>query len=195
MIHFDPPPEPPDFKALVEQPGKKWLATHPSGRPRDYWSRVKDALAEGFRYLCAYGAMFEPVGTVDHFVSCSEDRSRAYDWSNYRYAAAWINSSKQDLSSEQLLDPFQVMDGWFRVLLPSLQLVPTDKIPPKERARAEFMIERLHLRDDERIIRQRREWYPMYQERELTLEGLRKKAPLIARAVEEQLAQQHPVSP
>src|ERR1041384_7919968 len=32
--------------------------------------------------------MYEPVGTVDHFVSCDEDRRRAYDWANYRYAAA-----------------------------------------------------------------------------------------------------------
>ena len=37
---------------------------------------------------------FEPVGTVDHFMSCHEDRSKAYEWRNYRYCAAWINSSK-----------------------------------------------------------------------------------------------------
>jgi hypothetical protein len=35
-------------------------------------------------------------------------------------------------------------------------------------------------------MRQRREWYRMFQEGELTLEGLAKKAPLIARAVENQ---------
>lgn len=35
-------------------------------------------------------------------------------------------------------------------------------------------------------MRQRREWYRMYQAGELTLEGLAKKAPLIARAIEKQ---------
>jgi hypothetical protein len=49
--------------------------------------------------------------------------------------------------------------------------------------RAESVLERLHLRDDERVLRQRREWYRMYQEGELTLEGLEKKAPLIAEAI------------
>ena len=37
---------------------------------------------------------------------------------------------------------------------------------------------------NERVMRQRREWYRMYQCGELTLGGLRKKAPLIAAAVE-----------
>jgi rsbT co-antagonist protein RsbR len=38
----------------------------------------------------------------------------------------------------------------------------------------------------ERVIRQHREWYRMFQDGELSLEGLRKKAPLIARAIEKQ---------
>ncbi len=60
----------------------------------------------------------------------------------------------------------------------------SDKLPAAQRDRAEFVLQRLHLRDDERVIRQRREWYRMYQDGELKLEGLHKKAPLIARAVE-----------
>jgi hypothetical protein len=45
------------------------------------------------------------------------------------------------------------------------------------------MVDRLHLGHDERVVRQRREWYRMYQEGELSLDGLFKKAPLVARAV------------
>lgn len=156
------------------------------GRPKDLWSPFKTQLANAFRNLCAYSAMFEPVGTVDHFVSCDEDRSLAYDWSNYRYCSAWINSSKKDLKSTQILDPCAVQDGWFRILLPSLQLEITDAIPAAIRPTAEFVLNRLHLRDDERVLRQRREWYRMYQDAELTLEGLAKKAPLIAAAVQAQ---------
>ena len=37
---------------------------------------------------------------------------------------------------------------------------------------------------DERVMRQRREWYRMYQCGELSLDGLEGKAPLIAAAID-----------
>jgi hypothetical protein len=84
----------------------------------------------------------------------------------------------------RVLDPYEVQDGWFEILLPSLQLVVTSTILPVFRERAEYTLERLHLRDDERVLRQRRAWHQMYCEGILSLEGLRKTAPLIARAIE-----------
>jgi hypothetical protein len=54
------------------------------------------------------------------------------------------------------------------------------------KGRAEFVLKRLHLRDDERVIRQRRAWYGLYEEGKLNLDGLRDGAPLIAAAVERQ---------
>lgn len=184
MIRFDPSPKPEGFELRAETRGATWLANNPgSARPLDYWSEFKGALAEAFNGLCAYSAMYEPVGTVDHFVSCEEDRARAYDWSNYRFASAWINSSKQSMRSDTLLDPFSIENGWFEIILPSLQLVTTASVPANQKARADFVLRRLHLRDDERVLRQRREWYRMYQEGEITLEGLARKAPLIAIAV------------
>ena len=76
--------------------------------------------------------------------------------------------------------------GNFEILLPSLQLVLTSAVPSAIRKRADFTLTRLHLRDDERIIRQRQQWYRMYQEGKLSLEGLETVAPLIARAVRKQ---------
>ena len=68
--------EPGNFDAECRRPGNTWLASHPDGqRPRDYWSPFKGRLADGFADLCAYCAMNVPDGTVDHFVSVSEDRS------------------------------------------------------------------------------------------------------------------------
>jgi hypothetical protein len=186
MIRFEPVKEPPDFAKRVEAPGAAWLVQHTKDRPKDLWSPFKGHLAEAFHNLCAYSVMFEPVGTVDHFVSCDEDRSKAYVWSNYRFASGWINSSKNSLLSTTIFDPFTVQDGWFEIILPSLQLAATDCVPVNLREKAQFVLKRLHLRDDERVLRQRREWYRMYQEGELTLEGLRKKAPLIAAAVVKQ---------
>ncbi len=189
MIHVDPVPKPEGFVERAEQPGAAWLAEHSDAkRPRDYWSPFKPALAAGFRDLCAYSAMYEPSGTVDHFVSWDEDRSKAYDWNNYRFASAWINSSKQKLRSTEILDPYEVQEGWFEVRLPSLQLHVSDTLPETHRERAERCLSRLHLRSDERVIRQRRAWYRMYQEGKVTLDGLAEKAPLIAAAVRKQAA-------
>ena len=185
MIHFCTVPEPRDFDGCARIPGNAWLATHPdTKRPRDFWSPFKSDLATGFCDLCAYSAIYEPVGTVDHFVSCDEDRSKAYEWDNYRYSSGWINSSKKNELSSKLLDPFTVGHGWFEIILPSLQLRVTDSVPRGLRVRAEYTLKRLHLIHDERVLRQRGVWYRMYLCGELTLSGLRKKAPLIAAAVQ-----------
>ncbi len=191
MIRFHPAPEPDDFDARCRQPGRSWLQVNPPPkRPRDYWSRFKPHLGDAFAQLCAYSCLYEPVGTVDHYLSCQEHRDRAYEWSNYRFASQWINSSKQ-AADREILDPFEVGDDWFEILLPSLQLVLTESVPWEDRARAEHTLRRLHLQDDERVIRQRAEWYRMYREGEISLEGLRRKAPLLARAVE----RSHPLDP
>jgi hypothetical protein len=183
MIRFEPTPAPEGFEERVGVRGRRWLAANSDGRPPDHWREFTPALRNAFQGLCAYSAMYEPVGSVDHFVSCAEDRARAYDWTNYRFASAWINSSKQSLRSQDLLDPFQVMDGWFEIILPSLQLVATDRVPPEYRERAHRMLDRLCLGHDERVIRQRRVWLAMYDQGELTHAGLRRMAPLIAEAV------------
>lgn len=112
MIRFERVPEREDFQDKACAPGVAWVAAHPDAkRPKDYWTPYKGALAEGFRGLRAYSAMYEPVGTVDHFVSWHEDRSKAYEWSNYRYSSAWINSSKSSVPSGYLLDPLEIEDG------------------------------------------------------------------------------------
>ena len=183
MIHFVRVPEPQAFRDQAAVPGMRWLTEHPEGRPPPLWRDFREHLADGFRNLCAYSAMYEPVGTVDHWVSIHEDRSRAYDWTNYRFASSWMNACKSGAMSSELLDPFVVRDGWFEILLPSLQLVVTQAVPEESRGRAEHVLNRLRLRDDERLLRQRREWHRMYQDGELSLEGLAGKAPLIATAV------------
>jgi hypothetical protein len=188
MIRVRRVPEPDAFTYDARPRALEWLArqNRELRRPRDFWSPFRLVLAEGFSNRCGYSAMYIPDGTVDHFVSWDEDQALAYEWSNYRYATGWINSSKQNLTCTEILDPFDVEDDWFEILLPSLQLVATKNIPAKYRKRAETMLTRLGLRDDERILRQRREWYRLYQEKKLTLDGLHELAPLIAVAVEKQ---------
>jgi hypothetical protein len=193
MIRVSPPPEPHDFDQRVRQPGQTWLAKNldengklPKGtRPPDKWSDFRNHLSDGFQGRCGYLAMYITEGTVDHYLSCENHPRLAYEWDNYRYISGSINSSKGS-HDDQVLDPFQVQDAWFEILLPSLQLVLTDSVPPGERERAQFTIEKLHLRDGEKAILLRQEWYTLYLEGDLTLKGLERIAPLIARAVRKQ---------
>ncbi|MFM7165962.1 MAG: hypothetical protein ACKO3T_12010, partial [Planctomycetaceae bacterium] len=194
MIGFTPTEPPAEFDDKCRKPGLEWLAKHPKPavrmkgqrwRPRDFWSPFRPQLATAFRNLCSIAAMHEPQGTVDHFVSCDSDPAQAYEWSNYRFVSAWLNSSKSDIDG--LLDPFHVGADWFEISLPDLQLSLTNQIPPEFVAIAQYTLDTLPIRDDERIIRQRRIWYQLYQSGALPLEGLRQLAPLIARAVEKQM--------
>src|SRR5262249_15226696 len=80
----------------------------------------------------------------------------------------------------------EVGDGWFEILLPSLQLVVTAQVPVHLRAKAENTLNRLRLRDHQEIIKVRTSWYELYEAGELTLSGLERRAPLIAAAVRKQ---------
>lgn len=181
-----PIPEPPDFDAKCRVPGNAWLALHAAGRPTNRWTTFCSNLATGFVDRCGYGAMWISRGTVDHFVGCDEDRNLAYEWSNYRYVDGWLNSSKNKHPSTSLLDPFEIQPGWFEIVLPSLQLKLTDLVPPELRERAEFTLKRLPLRDDERVIRQRRAWLAAYEQQGVPLAFIEQMAPLIAEAIRRQ---------
>lgn len=180
-------PEPDGFDEKCRKKGAQWLATNPKAtrktkRPKDFWSPFRPKLADAFNNLCAYGAMYEPNGTVDHFKPVDADESLAYEWTNYRFASGWINSSKN--KRPNVLDAFQVKAGWFEVLLPSLQLVAVKQnIPARLHELVDQTLKDLHLGNDERIVRQRRRWLQMYEEGKLSLDGLREMAPLIAAAV------------
>lgn len=187
MIPVAKVPKPPGFVQRVQKPGEAWLAANPKARrPRDLWSPFLPKLEEGFASLCGYAAMLDPTGgTVDHYLSFRNHPDRAYDWSNYRFASHSMNASKRT-ADEAVLDPYLVGEGWFELLLPSLQLTLTDKVPRSERAKAEFTLVRLKLRDGEKVVRWRRHWYEMFLSGHLSLAGLREVAPLLADAVAKQ---------
>lgn len=185
MIRAPRLPEPRDFDVKVRRPGAQWLAANPGAkRPRALWTPYTSVLADGYGGLCGYAAMLDPTGgTVDHYLSFAHNRGLAYEWSNYRFASATMNSKKR-AQDARVLDPEEVRHGWFEILLPSLQMRTTDRIPTRLRAKAEHTLRRLGLADGERVIRWRRSWFELYQRGNLSIEGLRAVAPLIAEAVE-----------
>ncbi len=180
--------KPKDFDAKVKVPGDQWLKDNPDAkRPKALWTLYTKTLADGFSGLCGYAAMHDPTGgTVDHYLSFKNHPKKAYDWNNYRFASGTLNSSKRN-ADDTVLDPFEVQAGWFDIELPSLQMRVTDAVPAAFRTKAEHTLKRLGLRDGERVIRWRQSWYEQYLSGNLTLEGLRVWAPLIADAVARQV--------
>lgn len=188
MIPVKPIAEPSNFEREVAKPGDEWLAKHPNfkKRPPAYWKKCAEALCLGFGKRCGYAAMADFTGgTVDHYFSWNNFPYLAYDWENYRFVSATLNSSKKD-ADDAVLDPCQVGEAWFEILLPSLQMVVTDLVPDEMRAKAKFTLERLKLDNGKRVIGWRSAWYQMYCQKKITLDGLRDVAPLLAVAVEKQ---------
>lgn len=191
VIRVRPQPEPKNFDKSCRKRGRRWLREHKGykGRPRGFWSEFEPQLRGAFNGLCGYCAMRVIKGQVDHFISVSLLQKQgkhllAYEWSNYRYCEGVLNQRKWE---HKILDPFEIAGEWFEVLLPTLQLVLTTRVPKRKRKLAEFTIKQLGLRDSEVVVRYRRELFAMYQEGKLTLTGLQEFAPLVARAVQRDL--------
>jgi hypothetical protein len=183
MIPVARVPEPERFDRDCRQRGKRWFAERGDGeRPRDYWSPFRTALAQGFGERCGYLGMLITSGHVDHYRSLRTHRELAYEWDNYRYVDSSINQCKGSLG-EELLDPYEIEEGWFVIELPGLQMRISERVPEPLRARARFTLDRLQLRDGESAIRYRRQWLAMYESGKLALEGLAQVAPLLAEAV------------
>jgi hypothetical protein len=190
VIRVERAPEPPDFDERVRGPGNTWLAKGSAANMPSYWRDAARPLREAFGGRCGYTAMYLATsGTVDHFVSRNENRALAYEWTNLRHADSSINSSKSNLRADQVLDPFEVGDDWFEIRLPQCEMFLTERCPPEYRERAQTMLGRLKLGKGENIVEVRQEWYQTYLTGEMTLDGLERKAPLIARAVRKAGAQ------
>ncbi|MBP9203714.1 MAG: hypothetical protein KBG28_07115 [Kofleriaceae bacterium] len=175
----------PSGYANIKAGGDNWLRANPKAkRPKDLWSPFLPELAEGFAHLCGYAAMLDPTGgTVDHYLSWKNRPDLAYEWSNFRFVSHILNSSKKTADAT-VLDPYLVKSGWFEVILPSLQMRVTSKVPAAFKAIAEFTLKRLKLGDGEKVIRWRRHYYARYEAGQLALDGLRVFAPLVAEAAE-----------
>jgi hypothetical protein len=139
MIHVELQPEPADFDALVRQPGLLFLHKLPNSsspdfrKPNNHWTKIIPQLRTAYSQICAYCCEYIPYGTghrqVDHFWPKSKKPyPLAYEWSNYRLACGIVNSRK---GTKEVLDPFRIKDGWFRMKFPSLLIepAPTSELP------------------------------------------------------------------
>ncbi|WP_437315121.1 hypothetical protein [Sorangium sp. So ce385] len=173
MIRVQPAAEPPDFDAKVRQRGKAALqeligsaeAPRRRGRPRaklaekvedipsealpPLWTEALPALRAAYRDICAYLGMYiDPatgLATVDHFKPKSKPshRALAYEWSNFRLASHQINTNKGD--HEDVLDPFEIQDGWFVIDLGTFKVEPGEGLDDDLRAAVIATRDRLGL--------------------------------------------------
>lgn len=127
----NPIPEPADFDAECRQKGVSWWVsrrlhgdTPNTAQFPNYWAKYEGDLASAFHQRCGWWAMWIAEGAVEHFLSKKNRPDLAYEWSNYRYIAGSVNGSK-GTHDDKVLDPFEVQNGWFEVLVPSMQLVVT----------------------------------------------------------------------
>jgi hypothetical protein len=191
MIHVEPQPEPPDFDAKVRQPGRADLAS-PEGELRPLWRHCATQLWEAYKGVCAYSSLHIPRGTgalsVDHLLPKSKRRELAYEWRNYRLACVRMNARKNDL--EDVLDPFEVRDGWFALELSTLEVIPGDGLPEALRAQVQKTIDRLDLNDDE-FVRAREGYYMAWRDGDLQFRYLRKHFPFLAKELLRQGVVQH----
>ena len=147
MIPVSPVGPPPGFAAKVVKPAKAWAtrkgwpwaAPPPAGKANelpDHWTKVLDALHEGYGGACAYLSVYTHRSldstSVDHFEPKSKAPiSRAYDWSNYRLASRPMNTNKGE--HQDVLDPLTLPIGLFKLNLVSnrtVQLHPRITLSP-----------------------------------------------------------------
>ncbi len=115
---------------------------------------------------------------MDHLLPKSKHRQQAYEWSNYRLACVRMNSRKNDL--EDVLDPFDVEDGWFALELTTLQVTPAEGLPEPLRQRVQNTIDRLDLNDKE-FIEARAAHYEAFQSGDVQFRHVHKHCPFLAK--------------
>ncbi|MEX1362238.1 MAG: hypothetical protein AB1Z98_03885 [Nannocystaceae bacterium] len=212
MIGVEPAEEPPSFEERVRVPGNRALAEKVGERPPvprtkgrpfkkiasrredippdelpSYWTRALDDLMVRYHHVCAYACFrIHPVTgarSVDHMAPKSRAWDRVYEWSNYRLACSLLNARKRDFSD--VLDPFEVRDGWFELELFGFQVRPAVDLDAELSTRIDHTIERLQLNDDA-FLRARERDVRNYQEGWVSLEVLCEESPFVARELRRQ---------
>ena len=189
MIHVEAQKEPASFDAEVRQKGLAYLKKQgiplnqpipPNTKIEPYWRACLSDLYQSHHGICAYLAVFfERVtggGSVDHFIAKSKRAALAYEWSNYRLACSTMNSRKRDY--EDVLDPFEIEDGWFHLELISGTIYPNPHLSKELQTRLAATIKRLGL-DDPGNREMRARHYQEYLQEYYNEAFLKKRSPFV----------------
>ena len=183
--------EPETFDARVRRPGRIALARSVvagvGADLRPLWREALPDLMAAYDQVCAYSCFrIHPTtgaGSVDHFIPKSVNKALAYEWCNYRLACARMNARKG--AATDVLDPFEVQDGWFALELVGFQVVVGAGIAPDIAAQVTRSIERLDLNADV-CCDTREEYATSYWGEAIDWNHLRRNAPFVAFELERQ---------
>ena len=156
MIKVLPAPEPPHFDNSVRKKGTRFLALNciTTGSPlpagvtlKPFWQNCLDDLHKSYRGICAYLCIYLESGvggvTTDHFIPKSFRPELAYEWSNYRLSCSRVNARKG--TCRDIMDPFQIENGWFRLDLVTGTVFPNGSLDTDTVTRISHTIEKLGL--------------------------------------------------
>ncbi|MBK8259027.1 MAG: hypothetical protein IPK82_41005 [Polyangiaceae bacterium] len=183
------------LRAIAEMVGKEPAVRRRGGQPfrkiadreediptdalPDYWVDALDDLMEKYNRVCAYSCFrIHPVtgaSSVDHFAAKSRSWDRVYEWSNYRLCSSLLNARKSDFGD--VLDPFEVGQGWFHLELLGFQVVPNPALPVTQNRAVQATIDRLRLND---FRRDRERDAERYWARDYSLRVLKEESPFVA---------------
>ena len=187
MIRVERQPEPAEFDKVVRQPGVAYLKRHPNPtsnqwKSHSYWLEIRPQLRKSYRGTCAYCCHWIPAdtgaNTVEHFHPKDTYPKQAYEWSNYRLVSGTLNGRKG--TREDILDPFEVQNGWFVIDFPSLLVKPAQELPPGIAQSVQITIDVLRLNDEGTCLQARVAYVREYCLNEIDFSYLTKKAPFIA---------------
>ena len=192
MIPVAPAAEPATFHEKVREPGRRFLAKKPQPSTKEWarnacWTCCISDLMRSYHCICAYSchriAPDTGAPSVDHFVPKSESPQDAYEWLNYRLAAARLNTRK---GRRKVLDPFTIQPGTFAIHFPSLQVIPgpacQDEPELANQVRESCRI--LGLNDETTCIANRQEYVWMYCAEQMKFQMLQEHAPFLAGEME-----------
>jgi hypothetical protein len=194
---FDEKVRKPGLRAIAEMVGKKppyprtagkpfrKIASREADLPHDafpaYWVESLDDLMAAYGQLCAYSCfrIHRITGgrSVDHFAPKSRSWRHVYSWSNYRLCCSRMNARKNEFGD--ILDPFLVKPGWFRLELLGFEVHPNPRLSRDLRDAILATIARLGLNDSD-FRRQREQDATSYWQKDISLDVLRRESPLVA---------------
>jgi hypothetical protein len=189
LIRVTQQPEPTNFNRDVRVPGNAFIArlrrapNKTEWTQNNFWKKCLPDLQTAYRHICSYTACWlSDSASVDHFVPKGNDRTQAYEWSNYRLASQKVNSKK---GNQSVLDPFLVDDTWFVLDFGSSMVRPSRQLPQQIQAQIQNTITVLGLNDDT-WIRVRFTALRQYANGQVTFAYLQESYPFIARELERQ---------
>jgi hypothetical protein len=114
---------------------------------------------------------------------CPRGRFVLRTWSNYRLAHAWVNGVKSAIPD--VLDPFEIGEGWFAIEFGTFETIIGDEAPAEQRDAIQHTITALKLDSRELAITRRRAaeryWAPPRGQRDrLPLWSLEQDEPFLA---------------